>query len=163
MNLLYSFFEKTYYLDVRTLGIYRIVLACCLLMDYYTRFQFFELFHLNTGLDYITNTQNWHHSTLNLILSTDWFQILLFVLGIICFLFLLVGYKTKRSVFGSYILLCSMSTVSYEINLGADAVFCIILFWSLFLPLGERFSVDAVIANHKNSISSFSNISQYIL
>ena len=56
---------------------------------------------------------------------------------------LLVGYRTRLATIGSWILLASIHVrLPVVINAG-DTLLRVLLFWSIFLPLGAMWSVDA--------------------
>lgn len=56
---------------------------------------------------------------------------------------LLVGWKTRWMALASWLLLVSLQARNPLILQGGDDVLRNMLFWSLFLPLGARFSLDA--------------------
>ena len=57
---------------------------------------------------------------------------------------LLVGFYTRLATIGSWILLASLYTrAPFAVN-GGDTLLLLLLFWSMFLPLGQSWSVDAL-------------------
>jgi hypothetical protein len=72
-----------------------------------------------------------------------WFQALLFLIAAVCALGLLLGYWTRISVMISWLLLVSLHARNPIVLNGGDSVLRRLLFWSLFLPLGARWSLDA--------------------
>ncbi|RDI73004.1 HTTM domain-containing protein [Halopelagius longus] len=78
-------------------------------------------------------------------LSGDaWFQALLFVLAGACALSLLVGYRTRIATLSSFVLLTSLYARNPGVLNGGDSLLWRLLLWSLFLPLEERWSLDAL-------------------
>ena len=69
---------------------------------------------------------------------------LLIVAGVMA-LALVVGYRTRVATALSWVLLLSLHTRNELILHGGDSLLLLMLFWSLFLPLGARFSVDAAL------------------
>ncbi len=56
---------------------------------------------------------------------------------------LLVGWHTRLATAGSWLLLMSLQNRNPLLHYGGDNVLVLLLLWSLFLPLGARFSLDA--------------------
>ena len=56
---------------------------------------------------------------------------------------LLVGWKTRFATILSWFLLCSMHARNEFINNGGDDLFRALILWSMFLPLGWCWSLDA--------------------
>src|SRR5690606_16854739 len=77
---------------------------------------------------------------------------LLFSFAAVVACMLLVGYQTRVATILSYILLTSVQGRNYLILQGGDDILRTMLFWSMFVPLAARFSVDAVLrARHPNA------------
>ena len=164
---------KNYSLDSRSLSLFRIYIGLILLVNFlFTRLPFFDLFHSEEGvfpLSSAINPRDFFSKTpsLNFIYYGDGFQIFLFGLAIICAVFLLLGYRTKWALFGSWILLASLHAKNSLVINSGDNLLVLILFWSLLLPLNNHFSLDK--AGEKNkpfnefSIGSFALIGQILM
>ncbi len=70
-------------------------------------------------------------------------QVGLFVLAALLAVALLVGWRTRLAAFGSWLLLVSLQNRNPLVSYGGDIVLVLLCFWSLFLPLGARWSLDA--------------------
>ncbi|HEY6727019.1 MAG TPA: hypothetical protein VI197_23460, partial [Polyangiaceae bacterium] len=70
-------------------------------------------------------------------------QVLLFVLAGVFASMLLVGYRTRLASVVSWILLCSLQNRNTLVLHAGDDLLRLMLFWSMFVPLGARWSVDA--------------------
>ncbi len=70
------------------------------------------------------------------------FQVLLFVLASVFAVILLVGYRTRLATGMSWLFLTSLNLRNDYILDGGDWILHLLLFWSLFLPLEARFSID---------------------
>ena len=70
-----------------------------------------------------------------------------FVFFGIAFFCLLVGYKTKVAHFVSFAGIVSLHSRCVFLENGGDVVLNLLCMWTLFLPMGDRFSVDAVLAS----------------
>ena len=57
---------------------------------------------------------------------------------------LLVGYRTRVATVVTFLFVVSMDHRNPFVLSYADTLFRLLLFWAIFLPLGERWSVDAV-------------------
>lgn len=57
---------------------------------------------------------------------------------------LIVGYHTRFMTVLAFVLVISLDMRNILVLSYADTLFRLLLFWAIFLPLGERFSIDAV-------------------
>jgi hypothetical protein len=73
------------------------------------------------------------------------FVVLFFVIRLLVGLQLLVGYRTRVAVVLSFLLTVSLDMRNPFVLSYSDNMFRILLFWGMFLPLGERWSIDAVV------------------
>jgi hypothetical protein len=71
---------------------------------------------------------------------------LLFALAAVFATALAAGYRTRLATIASWVLLTSLHKRNPVINHGGDQVLAMLLFWGMFLPLGARASLDAVLA-----------------
>jgi predicted DCC family thiol-disulfide oxidoreductase YuxK len=78
-----------------------------------------------------------------------WVTILLYVLAVACCIAFTVGWHSRLSSILTFLFVCGI----HERNLlafdGADNVIRVMLFWAMFMPLGARYSVDAVLRSAK--------------
>jgi hypothetical protein len=56
---------------------------------------------------------------------------------------LVVGYRTRAATALCWVLLATLQMRNHMVYFGGDSLLRVLLFWSLFLPLGGRWSVDA--------------------
>ena len=68
----------------------------------------------------------------------------LFALTALVGIQLFVGYKTRIAVVLSFLLVVSLDHHNPLVLSFADTLFRLLLFWAIFLPLGERWSIDAI-------------------
>ncbi len=71
----------------------------------------------------------------------------LWALGLAIYLSLLVGYKTKIAQVASLLFVTAMNGRVLLIENGGYVIQNLLLLWTCFLPLGDRFSVDALRAS----------------
>ena len=170
-----SYLNKNYSLDSRSMALFRVYVAVILLVNYlFTRMPFFNLFHSESGLlpikDLMSSDRPLSKTiSLNFLYSGDGFQMFLFGLAIVCAVFLLIGYRTRWAMFGSWILLASLHAKNPLINNSGDTLLVLLLFWSILLPLNSHFSVDKALAEKtvkpfkEFSIASFCLIGQMLM
>ncbi len=141
-----SLFARVFGIDVRSLVLFRCGLAIVLLWDLAIRAGDITAFYTDNGVlpraallerNSSTGIMSWH-----LLNGTVEVQSILFLLQALCAIGLLVGYRTGLMTFLSWILLASLQRRNPLILGGADNYLRMMLFWSLFLPLGIRLSLD---------------------
>jgi len=66
-----------------------------------------------------------------------------FIAAFITGLLLIVGYKTTLATVLAFVFVSMIDARNPFVLSYADTVFHLLLFWSIFLPLGERWSIDA--------------------
>lgn len=150
-----SFLRRNFLtIDPRTLGLLRIVLASLLLVDLAKRTSYLRLFYTNSGLipnhRVLWQPPREHIFSFLLGLSdTVEVQIAFGLIAIIylCFLF---GFRTRVMHALSWLSLVSLQMRADVLCSGADFVFSDLVLWSAFLPLGRRFSLDAVLSSLRN-------------
>lgn len=71
-------------------------------------------------------------------------QAMLFIFAGLVAVALLLGYRTRASSIISWFLLISLHGRNYFILNNGDALLRILLFWGMFLPWGERWSLDSI-------------------
>ncbi len=143
--------DKAYFsFDRRTLGVTRILLGWFLIADLFRRGVDWEAMFGDTGV-----LPTW------VILSrpgASGFSLLhgftsgpelwaLFLVILATYVCLLVGYKTKIAQVLSLLFVTSMNGRVLLIENGGYVVHNLLLLWTAFMPLGDRFSVDAMLAS----------------
>ncbi|MDZ5811162.1 HTTM domain-containing protein [Halorubrum sp. AD140] len=132
--------------DLRALAAFRIGLGALLLADLARRSRSLTAFYTDDGVlprqaffsDYSTS-----HS-LHALAGEPWAVALLFAVAGAFALALLVGYRTRLVALVSWLLLLSLHARNPLVLNAGDDLLRMLLFWSLFLPIGARWSVDAV-------------------
>lgn len=133
-------------IDLRTLGLFRIVLGLVIIADLINRAQYLTFFYTDHGVMTTEEARAWLGSirlSFHLLSGATWFQVLLFVIaGVIAALFT-IGYRTGLMTVLSWVFLLSLQNRNLIVQQAGDILLLLLLFWSIFLPLGARFSVDA--------------------
>ncbi len=146
---------RDYYLtfDRRVLGFTRLMLGFYLLMDLCHRGRWWkEMYSIDGVLPNNVNLfrpQAWGAFTIFNSFSSagELWALWLFMLAVFGCLF--VGYKTKAMQVLSLVLVTGMNGRVLLIENGGYVVQNLLLLWTCFLPLGDRFSVDALLASMK--------------
>lgn len=137
-------------LDLRSVGLFRIALGSLVVSDVYHRALHMTAHYTDLGFmprdkllggwsnALFYSFHNWGGDLTS--------QTILFVLSGIFGLMLLVGYKTRLACIMTYLLMASVQGRNYLILQGGDDLLRVMTFWSMFVPLGARFSIDAALA-----------------
>jgi len=136
-------------IDPRTLGLLRIGIAGLLLLDLIKRVPVLRLFYVNDGL--VPNhrvlwrpPREYMFSYLLAFSSLREVQVAFGLIALVYMCFL-VGFRTRLMHVLSWLSLVSLQTRADLLSSGGDFVFGALILWSAFLPLGRRFSIDAVV------------------
>ena len=152
-------FYKNFSLDSRSLALFRVCISILLLIDFlFTRLPYFTLFYTEEGISPTHNILKQYSYLLrtfsvNFLSNITFFQYILFFTTV-CFLILLaIGYKTKWTALGCWIFVVSFFSKNPIIYNSGDMLVYLLLFWALFLPLGNHFSVDHAFNKNKEKSS----------
>ena len=138
--------------DLRSLALARVCFALILLYDCLitlpsdvrTFFSDEGILDRNTAL-FFHLTRNTY--SLNMLSGEIWFQYLLLALQVLFALMLLFGYKTRTATILSWLLLSSQYARNFLLLSNAELLSRTLLLWSIFIPWGHRWSVDAALAS----------------
>jgi len=158
--------SELFALDLRSLGLFRIGIALILLYDLLLRS--FELSFFYTDLGATPREVLWHSPfpmgivwwiSPHMLSGSFAWQAFLFILSALFGVALLLGYRTSWAVAISWFLLMGSQARQPMILQGNDVLLRCALFWSIFVPLGARFSLDSLAKNattyHSNRILSW--------
>lgn len=135
-------------LDRRVLGLFRIYFGLLLLIDILRRIPVATFFYTNDGV--LSN-----HYSLFAPLLRPYFSIYtafstplevkaLMWLSAIAYVFYIVGWRTRVWQIAAIFLYTGVNLRNVFIENGGCVVVTILVIWTAFLPLGDRFSIDAV-------------------
>ncbi len=132
-------------LDLRSLALMRIALAAVLLLDLADRARFLAAFTSDEGL--LPRADALRISplplSLHLLGGSVAFEGALFAVAA-CFAVMMgVGWHTRIATVASWVLTTSLHARNFFLLLGGDDELRWMLLWSIFLPTGERMSLDA--------------------
>jgi predicted DCC family thiol-disulfide oxidoreductase YuxK len=144
--------RRTYLrIDTRSLALGRIVLALVLIGDLLRRIPWLSDFYSNVGL-LPNHTILWRPPfprifSIFFMASLPEESALLFWAAFACFFCLLIGYRTRLFHVLSFLMTTSLhNRIIFAENWGGVAL-GVLMVWTAFLPLGRRFSVDAILAS----------------
>jgi predicted DCC family thiol-disulfide oxidoreductase YuxK len=135
-------------LDLRSLGLFRILMGLLLIVDWRLRWADLDAFYSETGvlpagLARALATSPYQLSILDHV-EAPWAVRAVFGLGLACEIALLLGLRTRLAQVLVLVFFASVANRNAMIFHGGDAVLLTMLVWTAFLPLGARFSVDAL-------------------
>lgn len=135
--------------DPRSLGLFRIGFAGLLLVDLVRRIPDLAVWYSNSGL-VPNHTQLWRPPSQSIfsfffLASSKGEAAFGFVLCAIAYLGLLIGWRTKLFQILSLLAVVSLHSRAVILENGGDVVMNLLAGWSVFLPLGRRFSLDALL------------------
>jgi hypothetical protein len=146
-------------IDTRTLAVFRIVAGLLIIADLLLRSRNFSFYYTNDGAVprelAQTMSSEGAFSVYHYVNDPAAIAALFVVQGLIA-IQLIVGYKTRIATILSFLLVVSLDHHNPLVLSYADTLFRLLLFWAIFLPLGERWSVDAIHAGRepRGSIAS---------
>ncbi|WP_437967105.1 hypothetical protein WMF04_47430 [Sorangium sp. So ce260] len=140
-------------IDVRTLGLFRLVLGFLLASDCVRHWAEASWIYSNDGV--LTNHYHLFHpsSGFNFSLYHAFSSIeevhVAFALSLFCYLCFFVGWHTRLFSILSFLLVTSRDNRIVMIENGGYVVVNLITCWAMFMPTGRRFSVDALIRSYR--------------
>ncbi|MHB8420116.1 MAG: DCC1-like thiol-disulfide oxidoreductase family protein [Myxococcales bacterium] len=73
-----------------------------------------------------------------------WAVVLVWALALLAVVAFTVGWRSRMATVASFLLVCGLHERNLLVFDGADNVIRCLLFWAMFMPVGGRYSVDAV-------------------
>ncbi|MFC4247026.1 HTTM domain-containing protein [Natribaculum luteum] len=131
--------------DLRALAAFRIALGTLLLADLARRARHLTAFYTDAGVlprSALFSDYSDVYS-LHAVSGEAWVQVLLFLVAGAFALAMVVGYRTRVATLVSWLLLVSLHVRNPMVLNGGDVLLRVLLFWAIFLPLGERWAIDA--------------------
>jgi hypothetical protein len=149
LNLLRERLRLLFSIDLRTLALFRTALGAVLLVDMLRRFEDLRAFYTDAGVlprSWLAELEGPWRVSLHSASGDAWWQVLLLSIAVLAAFALMIGWRARLAAFVSWLLLASLCARNPLILLGGDYLLCCLLFWSSFLPIGARFSVDAALS-----------------
>ena len=147
-----KFFKPWFYVDSRSLGLFRIFFGILCFTDIIRRWDYINIFYTNNSIISASSNNSYYKMfTLLTSFTKTWEVELFFIIGLIFSFFLIIGYKTKLSHVICAIVIISIHNRAIMLENACDMFMNSILIWTLFLPLGISYSIDSL----KNSLNYF--------
>jgi len=131
-------------IDDRSIALFRILVGVLIIIDVLLRFRNLNFFYTDLGpvkSELIISDFN-QFSLLYYITDPIGVSIV-FIVQILLAIILILGYKTKTVFILSTILVISVDLRNPYVASYADTLFRLLLFWAIFLPLGNKWSIDS--------------------
>jgi len=143
-----SGFAARFGVDRRGLAVFRIALGALLCLDLLLRARSLSAFYTDAGV-LPRGTLHALYPTLSrlsihAISGALWVEVALFALAAAFALAVLLGYHTRLALLCSFALLVSLHARNPLVLNGGDSLLRRLAFWGLLLPLGSRWSLDAL-------------------
>ncbi len=144
------FRERFLSFDPRSLGLFRLFFGSVLLVDLLRRAPSWVHFYTNEGL-LPNHLLLWRPQSRNVLsafflASSEAEAWVGFALCLVVYLGFLAGFRTKVFQLLAFACVVSLHTRNVITENGGDIVMNLLAAWTLFLPLGQRFSIDALLS-----------------
>lgn len=136
-------------IDLRALGLYRIGLGLVLFFDFIYKAVDLTAFYTDQGIlprSLVVQNGAWWDFSFHLASGSYWFQAALMSVGLALSIALTLGYRTRIVTVLLWIFVVSLQERNTLILHAGDALMRVMLFWSMFLPLQARYSLDRFLA-----------------
>lgn len=137
----------TFTLDARSLAVYRIGLGLLLTADCLLRTRDFRLMFAADGMFPLATLARYHADatlwSLATLVDTTWWSGVVLALEGVAGVALALGYRTKLATILAWVALVSVIRRTSPATNAGDIWFACQVFWSMFLPLGAHWSLDA--------------------
>ena len=132
-------------LDVRAVGVFRILFAVTLLVDQVGRLGDWDAFHSASGVVPLLESRDWHspwHWSLYWVSEGLVAPVVLEAVRFGATVMLGLGIRPRLSAFVLFVVLTSLATRNPLILHGGDRVLIVVAFFAAFLPLGGAWSLE---------------------
>ncbi len=143
-------------IDARSLAVFRVLAGLLIVADVLLRSRNLTYFYTDEGVvptSLAVASEPAAAYSLFTLVSTPRGTAVLFALTALVGVALAVGYYTRIVTVAAFLLVVSLDLRNPFVLSFADTLFATLLFWAIFLPLGERWSVDAVAADRPRRTS----------
>jgi hypothetical protein len=145
-------FRRLFSIDIRALATLRIAMGTILLLDlairstslidHYTDLGVLPRPARVTAYEYAGESSAQYWWSIHMMNGAGWFQLLLFLAAMWFAVWLLLGYRTWLATVLSWFFLVSLHSRLPSVVQGGDVLLRLLLFWSMFAPLGAAWSID---------------------
>jgi predicted DCC family thiol-disulfide oxidoreductase YuxK len=149
MNWLRTRLPQLFGIDLRTLALFRAALGLVLAVDMCLRMSDARAFYTDAGVmprSWLAVFSDPWRLSLYMANGQTWFALTLLGLEALASLALMLGWRTRLAALLCLVLQVSLLNRNVMVLIGGDMLLTCLLFWSLFLPLGARWSVDTALS-----------------
>ncbi len=152
LTRLRNLLARTYFtFDGRSLALCRVVLGLVLIVDLLRRVRWVRDLYTNAGL-LPNHTMLWRpwqprQFSFFFMASLPEEAAALLVVAVFCFFCLLIGWRTRLFHVLSFVMTTSLHERNLIAENGGTVALATLMVWTAFLPLGRRFSIDALLAS----------------
>lgn len=139
-----SYLKIIFAVDARSLGLLRIGLGLVSIYNLVLFYPNIELFFGPLGVFPVWELNPLTTFSIHTLNDSRAFIDLIFLIHLIFSVMLCVGYKTRLATISCWLLTVSLFNRAPQISFGGDEILRALLLWGIFLPLGQRFSIDAI-------------------
>lgn len=147
-----AYLKWCFTVDTRSLAVFRIFVGILIIADVLSRARSFSFYYTDDGAvtQEVAELYTPEYAVSVFFFTSDPVAIAgLFILHALLAVVLIVGYKTRLMLALSFVMVISLDHHNPFVLSYADTLFRMLLFWALFLPLGERWSIDAIQRNRE--------------
>lgn len=139
--------ERYFTVDTRVLAMFRVGMGVVLLVDVLRRLPFAAMFYSDGGVlpSELAQSRPWGDEVVSLFFwlkTPREAQLGMLALAVV-YLFYLVGYKTRAAQILAFVGFASLNARNVFVENRGHVEMSLALMWTLWLPLGERCSIDA--------------------
>jgi len=134
-------------IDPRTMALFRIWIGMLILFDWIQRATDFSGMYAANGA--FTHSlakfywNDWTRWSVFYLSESDLWQGIVFALGILFAIAMIAGCFSRVATIGSWVLIVSLHNRMPLVDTSGDILLQLMMFWAMFLPLGNAWSVDA--------------------
>jgi len=137
-------------IDLRTLALFRVMLGSIMFVDLFNRAFELRIWYTDWGVmprEWWAQSLDGSYVSLFAANGQTWFVAILYGLEMLATLALLFGWRARAAAILAFVLNGSLMNRDIMVLLGYDVLLQCLLFWSMFLPLSARFSLDAALSD----------------
>ena len=149
-NALIEQFRRRIRIDTRSLAVFRVIAGVLIVVDILLRLRNFRFFYTDDGVMPVEVARGLvpEYAVSVFFLSGDpTITLLLFAIHFVVAIQLILGYYTRFAIVVSFLFVVSVDYRNPIVTSYADVIFRHMLFWAMFMPLGARYSIDALRAD----------------
>lgn len=136
-------------LDLRTLALFRFALGTLVSIDLWRRLADVRAFYSDEGVlprAFLLSGPSDYFWSLGYVSGSVLFQSALLIVGALAAAAFAWGYRTRSALLVTWAVVVSFHFRNPQVLIGGDSLMACLLFWSFFLPLAARWSVDAALS-----------------